>query len=430
MLDTLEIHIPMQQEFCYQTGKLWSVVGEVSHYGLMGYGAIVFDVDTMNFKPVGEQKHAYESIPSSYGGMAFKFFSHNVANTLPYVSLKASAKFIQGHNVFGSESVQKLACEMLAKFKEFHPVFYCFLDIDRAKISRIDATYSARLADESLVQKTLDFLRNVSSGFRRKDTDRRDFYNSVYWGGATSRHGNAVAYGKHNDVIEHYKDVVKKANNGCPTSAKYLEDIFYDDLLDYSKGLLRFESRSRGRLLEKLGMPTNLWAFIRYQKKNPNCLKALWRYWFTPILNAMKGEVMHLNDDERIKKLCYERLFTVTKKGKISYTKAKNAYNFYMRLKQSGYEAVKADYNQRAFEINVKNLVDIVEIPKALLQNIEKEQATEVPVFKLIHVDFTNQHPNPDYDSSQFDDEFASFYEFDKFINPPTHAPPPLRFVA
>lgn len=430
MLDTLEIHIPMQREFCFNTGKLWSVVGEVSHYGLTGYGAIVFDVDTMNFKPVGEQKHAYESIPSSYGGMAFKFFSHNVANTLPYVSLKASAKFIQGHNVFGSESVQKLACEMLAKFKEFHPVFYCFLDIDRAKISRIDATYSARLADESLVAKTLDFLRNVSSGFRRKDTDRRDFYNSVYWGGATSRHGNAVAYGKHNDVIEHYKDVVKKAKNGCPTSAKYLEDIFYDDLLDYSKGLLRFESRSRGRLLEKLGMPTNLWAFIRYQKKNPNCLKALWRYWFTPIINAMKGEVMHLDDDERIKKLCYEHLFTVTKKGKISYTKAKNAYNFYMRLKQSGYEAVKADYNQRAFEINIKNLVDIVKIPRALLQNIEKEQATEVPVFKLIHVDFTNQHPNPDYDSSQFDDEFASFYEFDKFINPPTHAPPPLRFVA
>lgn len=431
MLDTLEIHIPMQSQFCYENGKLWSIVGEVAHYGLTGQGAIVFDIETKQLKPVGVQKHAYESLPSSYGGMAFKFFSHNVANTLPYVALKASAKFLEGHNIFGTENVQKLACEMIAKLKECYPVFYFFLDIDKARISRIDATYSARLADESMVAKTLDFLRNVSNGFRRKDTDRRDFYNSVYWGGATSRWGNAVAYGKHNDVLEHYKDVVKKANNGCPTSKEYLETIFYDELLEYSKGLLRFESRSKARLLEKMGIPTNLWAFIRYQKKNPNILKALWRYWFTPILNAMKGQVMHLNDDEKIKKLCYEKLWTITKKGKKSYTKAKNAYNFYMRLKQSGFEAVKADYNRRAFEIALKSLVDLG-IPKALLQNIEKQQDNEVPVFKLINVDFTQQAPDG-YDPSCDDDEYPSYYQFDQYIYPkpnPPPTPPHLRFVA
>ena len=427
MLDTLEIHIPMQPQFCYQNGgKLWNIVGEVAHYGLTGYGAIVFDIETKMLKPIGEQKHAYESLPSSFGGMAFKFLSHNVANTLPYVALKASAKFIQGHNVFGSESVQKLACEMLAKLKECYPVFYCFLDIPKARISRIDATYSARLADESLVAKALDFLRNVSSGFRRKDTDRRDFYNTVYWGGATSRNGTAVAYGKHNDLKEHYKDLVKRSKNGCKKSYEYLESIFYDELLEYSKGLLRFESRTKARLLEKMGIPTNLWAFIRYQKNNPNVLKALWRYWFNPILKAMEGQVMHLNDDERIKKLCYEKLFTVTKKGKISHTKAKNAYNFYMRLKQSGWQSVKDDYNRRAFEINVKSLVDLG-IPKALLQNIDNQADNEIPVFRLINVDFTNQHPEPNY--QYFDDEFASFYQFDKFIYP-TPQPPPLRFVA
>lgn len=426
MLDTLEIHIPMQAEFCYKTGNLWQIVGEVAHYGLTGHGAIVFDVETRQLKPVGDQKHAYESLPSSYGGMAFKFFSHNVANVLPYVSLKASAKFLQGHNVFGSDNVQKLACAMIAKLKEFYPVFYCFLDIDKAKISRLDATYSARLADENLVAKTLDFLRNVSNGFRRKDTDRRDFYNSVYWGGKSSRHGNAVAYGKHNDVIEYYKDFVSKAQKGCTQSQNFLESIFYDDLLDYSRGLLRFESRTKSRILEKLGMPTNLWAFIRYQKKNPNVLYTLWRFWFDPVFKAMQGEVMHLNDDDKIKKLCYDKLFTVTKKGKISYTKAKNAYNFYMRLKQSGWQSVKDDYNQRAFEINVKSLVDLG-IPKALLQNISNEQDSQIPVFKLINVDFANQFPNSDFDHTQFDDEFESYYQFDKFIYPDK---PPLRFVA
>uniref|UniRef100_A0AAU8B113 Replication-associated protein G2P n=1 Tax=Dulem virus 62 TaxID=3145773 RepID=A0AAU8B113_9VIRU len=430
MLDTLEIHIPIQAEFIYSIGeKLFSVIGEVAHYGLTGYGQIIYDVDLNSLVPTGIQKHAYESLPSSHGGMAFKFFSHNVANTLPYVALKASAKFLEGHNIFGSESVQKLACEMLATLKKHYPIFYTFLDIDNARISRLDATYSARLADESLVSKTLDFLRNISSGQRKKDTDRRDFYNTVYWGGRTSRHGNAVAYGKHNDVIEHYKDMVKKAKDGCKKTSEYLETIFYDELLDYSKGLLRFESRSKARLLERLGIPTNLWSFIRYQKKNPDVLKTLWNYWFKPIFEAMKGEVMHLNDDEKVKALCYEKLWTITKKGKKSYTKAKNAYNFYMRLKQSGFEAVKADYNRRAFEIALKSLVDLG-LPKALLQNIEKSKDTEVPVFKLITIDFSKQSPNPDYDLSRDDGEYPSYYQFDKYINGSPPTPPPLRFVA
>lgn len=443
MLDTLEIHIPMQYQFCYQNGgKLWNIVGEVAHYGLKSYGAIIFDVETGVLKPVGEQKHAYESIPSSYGGMSFKFFSHNVANTLPYVSLKASAKFLQGHNLFGSDNVQKLACEMIAKLKEFYPVFYCFLDIAKARICRIDATYSARVANEDMVKKSLEFLRSVSNKQRiaykyknkknGKDVtgvDNRSFYNTVYWGGRGSRHGNAVAYGKHEDVKEYYSKYVQKAEKGCVNSKQFLENIFYDELLDYSKGLIRFESRTKARILEKLGMPTNLWAFIRYQKKNPNCLYELWKFWFEPIFSAMQGEVMHLNDDERIKKLCYDKLFTVTKKGKISYTKAKNAYNFYMRLKQSGWKEVKADYNRRAFEINVKSLVDLG-IPKALLQNIDKQEDNVVPVFKIIHMDFTNQHPNPNFDFAETDDEFASFYDFNKYINPPPTSPPPLRFVA
>lgn len=431
MLDTLEIHIPIQAQFAYSIGeKLWSVVGEVAHYGLTGYGAIVYDVEQNKLVPHGEQKHAYESLPSSFGGMAFKFLSHNVANTLPYVALKASAKFLQGHNVFGTDNVQKLACHMISTLKECYPVFYCFLDIDKARISRIDATFSARLADESLVQKAIDFLSNVSNGFRKKDTDRRDFYNSVYWGGRTSRYGNAVAYGKYNDMVEHYKDMVRKSQKGCRKSQEYLETIFYDDLLEYSKGLLRFESRTKARLLEKMGIPTNVWEFIRYQRQNPNILKQLWNYWFDPVFKAMKGQVMHLNDDEKIKALCYEKLWTITKKGKKSYTKAKNAYNFYMRLKQSGFEAVKADYNRRAFEIALKCLIDLG-IPKALLQNIEKSQDVEVPVFKLIAIDFSNQTPNG-YDPSTDDGEYASYYAFDKYINGSSPPMPPnhLRFVA
>lgn len=433
MIDTLEIHIPIQVQFCYKTStNLWSVVGEVAHYGLRGYGAIVYDVDTRQLKPQGDQKHAYESLASSFGGMAFKFYAHHVSNTLPYVALKASAKFLQGHNVFGSESVQKLACHMLATLKAIYPAFYAFLDVDRAKISRIDATYSCRLADESMVRKSLDFLRNVSVGHRKHDSDRRDFYNSVYWGGQSSRNGNAVAYGKHNDVIDYYKDMVKKAKRGCLKSQAYLETICYDDLLAYSKGLLRFESRTKARILAKMGLPTNLWAFIRYQKQNPDVLKELWHYWFKPVFQAMQGEVMTLTQDDKIRKLCDAHLTTVSATGKIRYTKADNAYNFYKTLKDEGFDKVKEDYKAkgrlRSFQIKIKQLVSIG-ISLAVLQNAQSTDK-QVPVFRIIELDFSQQYPNG-YNPSADDDEYESYYQFDEFIHPPSpHTQSHLRLVS
>lgn len=424
MLDTLKIHIPIFSQFVQKTGNLHSVVGEVAHYGLRGHGAIVFDIETKTMKPLGDQKHIYERLTSRFGGMSFKFMSHNVANTRPYVELGASAKFLQGHNVFGSESVQKLACFMLDTLKAQYPIFYQFLDVANARICRIDSTYSARLADEKLVVKALDFLRNVSSGHRRHDTDRRDFYNTVYWGGRTSRNGNALAYDKYTDVLEYYADMVKKAKKGCSDSAKYLEDIFYDDILAYSKGLLRFESRTKARLLEKMGLPTNLWAFIRYQKQNPNVLRELWQYWFNPIFEAMKGAVMTLTEDDKVRALCDTHLITYSKDGKRRYTKANNAYNFYKALKDEGYEPLRESYKEkgqlRSFQLKVKQLTDEVGLSLAVLQNA-KSTDKEVPVISIIEMDFTQQAPN-DIDLSEDDDSHPSYFGFDEYIYP--NAPP------
>lgn len=429
MLDTLVLHVPIQQQYVVRVGSLHSVFGEVAHYGLRAYGAVEFDIDTKTMKPIGTQKHIYESITSAYAGMAFKFMSHNVANTRPYIELKASAKFLQGHNVFGSDDVQKLACFMLAKLREAHPIFYLFLDIDNARISRIDATYSARLKSQDDVMLMLEYLRNLSNGQRRSDKDRRDFYNTVYWGGQTSRWGNAVAYSKYNDVIDYYKDKVAKSKT-CQKTKEFLENIFYDDLLEYANGLLRFESRTKARLLEKLGLPTNLWAFIRHQKqKEPNVLQRLWKYWFKPIFAGLKGKVVDLSNDNDIRELCRQKLVTTTKTGRTSYTKAENAFDFYCLLKQVGYERLKARFKgrERSFQMKIKDLVDIG-ISKMLLQNVETVEQKKIPVFKLIAVDFTQQYP-VGYDPSIDDDEYPSYYYYDKFIYPPPPEPH-LRLVA
>lgn len=431
MLDTLVLHIPIKQQYVVKMGALHSVIGEVSHYGLRAYGAIEFDVETGTMKPIGVQKHAYESITSAFGGMSFKFMSHNVANTRPYIELKASAKFLQGHNVFGTDDVQKLACFMLAKLREEHPIFYLFLDIDDTRISRIDATYSARLNSQDDVMLMLEYLRNLSNGQRRSDKDKRDFYNTVYWGGRTSRWGNAVAYSKYNDVLDYYKDKVAKSKT-CQKTREFLESIFYDDLLEYANGLLRFESRTKARLLEKLGLPTNLWAFIRHQKqKEPNVLQRLWKYWFKPIFAGLKGQVVNLSNDDDIRALCREKLVTTTKTGRISYTKAENAYDFYLLLKQVGYERLKERFKgrERSFQMKIKDLVDIG-ISKALLQNVETVAQKKIPIFKLIAVDFNKQHPFG-YNPTLFNDkEYYHYNDYDNFIYPPPPKPPHFRLVA
>lgn len=122
MLDTLILHIPILEEFCVVTGNLHSVRGDVADYqvrAVPSYFKRALDGSITH----GDLFHPYESLPSSYSGMAMKFNAVNVANTRPYVSLNASVKILQGHNVCGGESVKNLSCEMLALLRSVYPAF-------------------------------------------------------------------------------------------------------------------------------------------------------------------------------------------------------------------------------------------------------------------------------------------------------------------
>lgn len=408
MHDTVIIHIPINKEFVKREGSLYSIIGEVAHYGVRAVSDIKYDLETDTMKVHSELKHPFESLvryvedaeefenlPSSTQGMAMKFYSHRVANTLPYVALNASYKFIQGHNVYGGDYIAPLVAEMLRTLQHFYPNFYAFLDVQNASISRIDCTYSASLDNAALVPTVLKFLSNVSNGHRKKDTDRRDFYNTVYWGGRTSNWGNACAYGKHNEIMETVNELQKSANKGNLDAKKKLSTIFTPELQEFSSKLLRLEARTKKRTLEKLLIPTNVWDFIRYQDAHPYVLRRIWRYWFDPIFKAFKGEIMTTAvDDSKIRTLCREKLVTTTKSGKLSYTRAENAFSFYQLIKSNGWENMKQRFasNPRTFQINVKSLVDIG-IPKAHLQNLVQDMGHEIPLIRIINVDFDNQCP-------------------------------------
>lgn len=415
MIDTLIIHIPVSKQFVKTVGNLHSIVGDVADYQIKAVPSYLKrDLETGQVT-WGELKHPFESLPSNYGSMAIKFYSHNVANTLPYIALNASPKLLQGHNVYGSSDLYPLACEMLGLLEEVYPFFCSVLDFENARVSRLDVTLSIKLPHERLVQPCLRFLANVSNGHRRNDTDRRDFYNTVYFGGQTSPWGGAKVYGKQNEVENEIKELTKKADGGCTQSKKKLE-IFNPELLAWSSCILRFESKNKRKILEKLGYPTNLWELCRYlrpSKTDPHQthkrLYLLWRYWFDPILNALKGEVMLNADDNQIYDLCKEKLVTYTKSGKQSLTKANNAFNFYKLLRSDGWSEVKARYQIRAFNINVKSLCDIG-VPRAVLQNLNNQQVTAYPVVELLTLQLDRQFP-ADYvpPVSQYIDDYKHF---------------------
>lgn len=78
--------------------------------------------------------------------------------------------------------------------------------------------------------------------------------------------------------------------------------------------------------------------------------------------------------------------------GRISYTKANNAFNFYQLLKSNPYADIKNRYQSRAFNINIKCLCDLG-FARGELQNLFERQTKSVPMVELIKFDFTNQYP-------------------------------------
>jgi II/X family phage/plasmid replication protein len=68
-------------------------------------------------------RHPWESIPSSYEGMAFKVFDHRFDPLDKfYIEIKASpAKLMQGHNVYGSSDFTTAVCTFAARQESSSP---------------------------------------------------------------------------------------------------------------------------------------------------------------------------------------------------------------------------------------------------------------------------------------------------------------------
>lgn len=381
---------------------------ESSFYGLNEVGEYFFiDVDLHSIEiPLasrsvhknddGEIKanalfHPYESVPTHYTGMAMKvFFDSSYA---PYVQIKASpAKLLQGHNVFGSDDIEQGAFEMIGFLFEAYPTLSRMLDWSQAWVSHIDVTYSCKMKDQTTAQKVLEFLSNVSKGQTR--LSKKQFDTSVYWGGEHSRLVQHKCYLKHDEFIKQFEYQKSLSLKNDQAAMRVVEVMSDQRLIDWTVGLMRFESRLKKRWLERNEIPTNLFELIRFQKENPELLKNLWLKATKNIFDALKGQTMRLTDDESVYKAIESSPVVLNAKGKVSNTRVRNIFAMFLLVREKGIDELKKQYGKSQFHNLLKQL-EAVGFSSAFLQNLHTKKAQNIiPFVKLIEIDFNQQLPD------------------------------------
>lgn len=391
MLDHLCINIPFESSF-YSVdpeGRYFFI--DVDPYSLeIPLAARAVYKDDEGKEHNSALFHPFERVPTHFTGMAMKvFFDSTYA---PYVQIKASpAKLIQGHNVFGSDSIEQGAMEMIGFLDMAYPLLSRMLDVPQAWVSHIDVTYSARLKDEFTAKKVLQFLSNVSNGQTRLSNKRYD--STVYWGGETSRLINHKCYLKHEEYMAQFQEQMKLSKFNDKSAMRVVEVMSNPNLINWTIGLVRFESRMKKRWLERNNVPTNLIELIQYQIANPNLLQTLWTKATSSIFDALRGQSMKLTDDTSVLQAIENSEIVITNSGKVSPTKVRNLFAMYCLIREKGIAELKTTYSKTSFHRLIADLIECG-FSKAYLQNLHDEKASNIiPFMKLVEIDFNQQLP-------------------------------------
>ena len=387
MLDFLRLAIPINIAFVRSLDNHHWFNGDIRDYGIPAATRHVSKSDDGQ-TITGDLYHPYESLASDFTDMAMKFYT-NTMNTPPYVEIKASPlKLLQGHNVYGFESIELGADQMLGMLIEAFPNLVPILDFEKTEVLHLDTTYLFRLPHQNMVQPVLDYMANLASGHRKARQIKYENY--ITWGndGASVR---PKAYGKFEEVKSQLNKIQKQADKGCQRSKALV--FAMHDALPFANAVLRLEARICKTYMTKNGYPTNLFELIKLQHEQPELLLRLWHVAFDPILDTMKGKYMNFSSDGEILDLLKSKLVTYTKTGKPSYTKAMNAMKFYSLVRQMGLQATQKIYSKAQFHKCINSLLEC-EISKSHLQNLAKNPNGKViPFVRMFELKMCDQLP-------------------------------------
>ena len=388
MLDFLRLAIPINLAYVRSFDNHHQFNGDIRDYGVPAATRHVSKTDDGQ-TITGELYHPYEALPSDYTDMAVKFYT-NTMNTVPYVELKASPlKLLQGHNVYGFESIELGSFHMLGMLLEAFPQLAPILDVEKTEVLCLDTTYLFRLPHQNMVQPVLDYMANLASGHRKARQVKYDNY--ITWGNDAAS-VRPKAYGKFEEVKSQLNKVQKKAEKGCMRSKSLV--IAMHDVLPFANAVLRLEGRITKTYLTKNGYPSNLYELIKLQNEQPELLLRLWHVAFDPILDTMKGKYMNFANDDELLQVLMTNLVTYTKKGNPSYVKAYNTLDFYRSLRVDGWKKVKSRHAESRFYKFIAYLTDCG-ISKSHLQNLAKNPNGKViPFVRMFELKMCDQQPS------------------------------------
>ena len=332
-------------------------------------------------------RHPWERIPSSFEGMAFKVFDSRYSgkNEAFFIEIKASpAKLMQGHNIFGSVDFCDCALRLIVLLCSKYPVLASKLDFSSWSLVQIDATYASRAKNDKEAKRFINALGKVSSGQIKSSTT--DYDGTAYFGKKNSRLKKVKVYAKHPEVLASIKKNEKK------------KDVFEysEQLLEFSKGMIRWELSLYHRYFKRSGIPCELSEIIEQGFFSPQILRSFWCNGLSQLFKALEGQEMKIVDNNAVLEALRTQFSKVSPKtGKVSTTLADSVFRTYLSIRRDGWEATKSLMHIRNFNKHIKFLSECG-LSRAALQNMNGlDDGSEIVSFaEFMQVDFDAQQPD------------------------------------
>lgn len=401
MIDMLALRIPFKDDYVDKRLDGNSLFAMIDIRRIAELSGLMLSAYTVEFAIDGDLtvsglKHNYESLPTHYAGIACKVYEGG-KNFYPCVEIKASpAKVLQGHNVFGPVDLELCSSELLCGLATSMPQLYELLDVPGTVVARIDATYSAKVSNDSIAKQVISFLKNVSNG-QTKRTRAQEFETTVMWN-ETSRTRVLVAYLKYPELMGQLEKLRSTPSAKLtPSQLNSLRVMSDPELHEFACGLVRFEARLKPRFLTAFGFPSLLVDAINFQrnyKSESGCVVFdLWQKAFGELFASFEGSDMNVYNDDKVFEELKKSYFSYTPKGNISYASAHRLFGFYRRLLNEGYDDVQNTMSKSTFYRQISQLVNIG-LSKSQLQNLSSTRDNVVPLMRVINIDFLNQKPS------------------------------------
>ncbi len=405
MIDMLKISVPFKREFLLESQQnaqgecvSYADIKECSRRGIGLEAKVVHFTgeSALDELEVADLRHPYQSLPTSFTGMAFKIFQGTPLRDA-CVELKASpAKILQGHNVYGSTNIITGAHEMLMALYNSYPDFAEMLDFTASTLDAIDCTFSARAKTELQAKQVINQLKSVANKQMRASV--RNEHETTCYFSRGSRHVDRKVYLKGFEFNRQLNQLRASQEKGDHSNDRVIDVMSDPNLINYARNLIRFEAGAKRRYLDDIGVPKNLFEACKFQEqyeKDGNCLiRDIWSKAFAPLLEALEGQKMNIFNDEEVHnklKILYGK---TTPKGNVTYSKADRVFRFYRSLVSDGYNAVKDSFSARRTFYDNLNLLLGAGFSKAQIQNLQGNgNDNVVPLLQVIEIDFSQQRP-------------------------------------